>query len=152
MLRRHEEGDERLLPFRRRPSANRPGVHADPAGSTDQRSGAGGGSRSGDDGDLIAVYEFFAATYGWFPDDIERRLTDSQIAEYLDRAATRREKEAQADLDLFTLAVNNGTLITYDRDALRKWQSRHRRPQAPSDFSSTVNRLARMFPEKVKTH
>lgn len=55
---------------------------------------------------------------------------------------------------MLTLAVNNGTLITYDRDALRKWQSRHRprRQQSPADFTSTVNRLAQLFPEKVKTH
>lgn len=55
---------------------------------------------------------------------------------------------------MFTLAVNNGTLITYDRDALRKWQTRHRprREQTPADFTSTVNRLAQMFPSKVKPH
>lgn len=51
-----------------------------------------------------------------------------------------------------TLAVNSGTLITYDREALRRWQSRHRRQQAPSEFSATVNRLARLFPEQVKSH
>ena len=51
-----------------------------------------------------------------------------------------------------TLAVNQGYAITLDANALRKWRARHRAPQAPADFTSTVNRLARMFPEKVKTH
>ena len=51
-----------------------------------------------------------------------------------------------------TLGVNAGTLITYDRDALRKWQSRHPRQQTPSDYRATADRLARMFPAKVKTH
>jgi predicted nucleic acid-binding protein len=50
-----------------------------------------------------------------------------------------------------TLAVNAGTLITYDRDALRRWQSRHRRVQSPAEFSSTVNTLASLFPGKVTT-
>ena len=51
-----------------------------------------------------------------------------------------------------TMAVNQGTVITHDANALRKWRARHRRPQGPSDFTSTVNRLARMFPAKVQTH
>lgn len=50
-----------------------------------------------------------------------------------------------------TLAVNSGTLITYDRDALRRWQSRHRGAPSPSEFSATVSRLAGMFPGKVTT-
>lgn len=64
----------------------------------------------------------------------------------------RRDKQAEVDLDRLTLAVNTGTAITYDRDALRRWQSRHRRQQHPSDFTATVNRLAQKFPSKVKTH
>jgi hypothetical protein len=50
-----------------------------------------------------------------------------------------------------TLAVNAGTLITYDRDALRRWQSRHRRAPSRTEFSTTVNNLARLFPGKVQT-
>lgn len=68
------------------------------------------------------------------------------------KAIARRQKNSEADLDRLTVAVNSGTLITYDREALRRWQSRHRRPQAPAEFTSTVNRLARMFPEKVMSH
>jgi hypothetical protein len=51
-----------------------------------------------------------------------------------------------------TVAVNTGTLITYNRDALRRWQSRHRRPQSASDSAATLSRLAALFPAKVKTH
>jgi hypothetical protein len=50
-----------------------------------------------------------------------------------------------------TLGVNTGTLITHDRDALRRWRARHRSTPDPSQFSATVNRLAARFPEKVKT-
>lgn len=56
------------------------------------------------------------------------------------------------DLDRITIGVNSGTLITYDREALRRWQSRHRRTQSRSDFTSTVSRLAQKFPDKVQTH
>ena len=86
------------------------------------------------------------------PEDIERRVTDSQLVGLLDAAIHRRTRDASTDLDRLTLAVNTGTLITYDRDALRRWQSRHRRGQAPSDFTATVSRLASMFPGKVQTH
>jgi hypothetical protein len=51
-----------------------------------------------------------------------------------------------------TLAVNAGTLITYDREALRRWRARHKPAPDPDAFKSTVNRLARLFPENVKTH
>lgn len=70
----------------------------------------------------------------------------------MDKAIKRRAKTSEVELDRFTLAVNTGTLITYDRDALRRWQTRHRRSQTRSDFSSTVSRLAHMFPGKVQTH
>jgi hypothetical protein len=64
----------------------------------------------------------------------------------------RRATQAEADVDRLTLGVNAGTLITYDRDALRRWQSRHPRQQTPQDFSATADRLAQMFPKKVTTH
>jgi hypothetical protein len=50
------------------------------------------------------------------------------------------------------VAVNQGTATYYDRDALRRWQSRHRRGQTPAEFSQTVNTLASLFPGKVTTH
>lgn len=103
-------------------------------------------------GDIIAVYEFCAAEYHWGPDYIEACVTDSQLVAYLDKAIDRRDKESQAAVDRTTLGVNAGTLITYDRDALRRWQSRHPRQQTPQDFSATANRLAQMFPQKVTTH
>jgi hypothetical protein len=49
------------------------------------------------------------------------------------------------------LAVNTGTLITWDQDALRRWQSRHRRAPSAQEQSASLNRLARMFPGKVQT-
>lgn len=109
------------------------------------------GSGSRGDSDLLAVYEFCAAEYHWGPDYIESKVTDSQLVAYLDKAIERRDKEHQLDLDRMTLAVNSGTLITYDRDALRRWQSRHRRVPSRSEFSATVNRLASLFPGKVQT-
>ena len=112
------------------------------------------GSGSGDDGDsdIIAVYEFCAAEYGWGPDYIETSVTDSQIVIYLDKAIERRDKRFSSDLDRMTLAVNAGTLITYDQSALRRWQARHRRTPSQSEFSATVNRLAALFPDQIKTH
>ena len=71
---------------------------------------------------------------------------------FLDAAAERRASEALADIDSLTLGVNAGTLITYDREALRRWQSRHPRQQTPQDYTATANRLAQMFPQKVTTH
>jgi hypothetical protein len=70
----------------------------------------------------------------------------------LDAAIERREKLAQVELDRMTLAVNAGTLITYDAKALRRWQSRHRSGQTPAQFRATVSRLAGLFPGKVQTH
>ena len=110
------------------------------------------GSNDSDAGDLIAVYEFCAAEYGWGPEYIEAWVTNSQLVAYIDRAEARRVKQAQVDLDRLTLGVNTGTLITYDQAALRRWQARHRGPQTPAEFTSTVNKLAGMFPQKVKTH
>jgi hypothetical protein len=52
-------------------------------------------------------------------------------------------------MDRMTIAVNTGTAITYDPKALRRWQSRHRGPQTPQEFSNTVARLAGLFPGKV---
>lgn len=111
----------------------------------------GSSRRDGGDSDIITVYEFCAAEYGWTPDHIESRITDSQILAYLDKAIDRRDKQAVAEVDRMTLAVNSGTVITYDRDALRRWQSRHRRVPTQSEFSATVNRLASLFPGKVTT-
>ena len=112
------------------------------------------GRSVGDDGagDIIAVYEFCAAEYHWGPEYIEACVTDSQLVAYLDRAIDRRDKENQATVDRLTVGVNAGTLITYDREALRRWQSRHPRQQSPTDFRATADRLARMFPQKVTTH
>jgi hypothetical protein len=50
------------------------------------------------------------------------------------------------------VAVNQGTATYYDREALRRWQSRHRRGQTRAEFSQTVNTLASLFPGKVTTH
>lgn len=109
----------------------------------------GSGSGSSGDSDIIAVYEFCAAEYGWGPEYIETQVTESQLVGYIDKAVERHDKHATADLDRMTLAVNKGTVITYDRDALRRWQSRHRRVPNRSEFSATVNRLASLFPGKV---
>lgn len=51
-----------------------------------------------------------------------------------------------------TLAVNSGTLITYDPKYRSRWQSRKRRAQTAGDFRATADRLAAMFPGKVQTH
>jgi len=53
-----------------------------------------------------------------------------------------------------TLAVNKGTLITYDQKALRRWQSRHRQTVTPTPEAqnATLARLAQTFPGKVQTH
>jgi hypothetical protein len=52
-----------------------------------------------------------------------------------------------------TLAVNKGTVITYDQKALRRWQSRHRRATpTPQSQNATLARLAQTFPGKVHTH
>lgn len=111
-----------------------------------------GSVSGGDSNDLIAVYEFCAAEYGWGPDYIEAWVTDSQLIEFLDRAITRRSKQSQVEIDRVTLGVNTGTLITYDRDALRSWRSRHPAPPDPQQFTATVGRLAARFPGKVKMH
>lgn len=73
------------------------------------------------------------------------------LTAYIEKAVERRDKLSRLDLDRLTLAVNTGTLITYDRDALRRWKSRHRRPSSPQEQSASLNRLARMFPGKVQT-
>lgn len=57
-----------------------------------------------------------------------------------------------AEIDRITLGVNSGTLITYDRDALRKWRSRHPSTPDPAAFTVTVNRLAAKFPGAVQEH
>jgi len=148
VLRSDQEGYGGCIPFRSRRAkdAARDAAH-DPAS---RQQGSGSGSDS--DGDILTVYEFCAAEYGWGPEYIEAQVTDSQLVAYLDEAIARKAKFSDLELDRLTLAVNTGTLITYDQKALRKWQSRHRRAQTPADFKSTVSRLATMFPGKVQTH
>ena len=70
--------------------------------------------------------------------------------EFIDTAVDRKRQQSEIDVDRLTLAVNTGTLITYDRDALRRWQSRHPRTPNPQEFRATVSRLASMFPGKVQ--
>lgn len=118
-----------------------PGVHQQGSRGSD-----------GDDSDIIAVYEFCASEYQWAPEYIESSVTESQILAFLDKAIERRDKENRAAVDRLTLGVNAGTLITYDREALRRWQSRHPRQQTVTDYRATAERLARTFPAKVKTH
>ena len=149
MLRSDQEGYGGCIPFRRRRASAAARAEAHDSASGQQGSGSGSDS---DGGDIITVYEFCAAEYGWGPEYIETQVTDSQLVAYLDEAITRKGKHSDLDFDRMTLAVNTGTLITYDQKALRNWQSRHRRAQTPSDFRSTVSRLASMFPGKVQNH
>jgi hypothetical protein len=109
----------------------------------------GSSGSDGGDSDLIAVYEFCAAEYHWGPEYIEAWITDSQLVAYIDRARARRTKQGVAEIDRITLGVNTGTLITWNDAALRRWQSRRRGPQSSTEFTSTVHRLASMFPGKV---
>ena len=149
VLRSDQEGYGGCIPFRSRRAADRARTAANDPASRQQGSGSGSDS---DGSDIITVYEFCAAEYGWGPEYIEAQVTDSQLVAYLDEAIARKARISDLELDRLTLAVNTGTLITYDQKALRRWQSRHRQTQTPSDFSSTVSRLATMFPGKVQTH
>jgi hypothetical protein len=113
----------------------------------------GSGNRDNSNGeDIIAVYEFCAAEYGWGPEYIDTQVTESQLVAFIDRATERRSKIGEIEVDRMVVAVNQGTATYYDRDALRRWQSRHRRVQTRAEFSQTVNTLASLFPGKVKTH
>jgi hypothetical protein len=149
VLRSHQEGYGSLFPSRSGPTSDHPRVASASALSRVQgRSSGNGGSNQ----DIIAVYEFCAAEYGWGPEFIETQVTESQLVAYIDRSVERRNKLGEVEVDRMVVAVNQGTATYYDRDALRRWQSRHRRVQTPAEFSQTVNTLASLFPGKVTTH
>jgi hypothetical protein len=149
VLRSHQEGYGRLFPFRSRRAADHSrGTSVSAPGRVQGRSGSDGGTNQ----DIIAVYEFCAAEYGWGPEFIETQVTESQLVAYLDRSVERRNKLGEVETDRMVVAVNQGTATYYDRDALRRWQSRHRRVQSPAEFSQTVNTLASLFPGKVTIH
>jgi hypothetical protein len=149
VLRIHEESAGSCFPSRRRPAAASTGTSTGTAPGNQQGSGSSDDSGGGD---IIAVYEFCAAEYGWTPEHIETQVTESQLVAYIDRSVERRNKLGELQVDRMVVAVNQGTATYYDRDALRRWQSRHRRVQSRSEFTQNLNTLASLFPGKVTIH
>lgn len=149
MLPSHAQGDGGRFPFPAGPAAD----HSRAGSGADGRGHAWNVDRHARRYDFVSIYEFFAAEYGWLPDAIERRITDSQLLGYLDAAGDRRSQESEVEVDRITLGVNSGYLITHDAESLRRWRMRHRSTTPdPQQFTATVGRLAAKFPGKVKTH
>ena len=120
MLRRLEKGDGRDQPFSPGGAAYRPGADA----GTDRRLSERGDEGNGGGGyQLVEVYEFFAAEYGWTARFIEANLTDEQFALYAEKAARRKGRQAFAELDRIVTGTSWGMAIAHDskgRNA-RKW-------------------------------
>jgi hypothetical protein len=64
----------------------------------------------------------------------------------------RRRREAEADLDRMTIAVNHGYVMAGNPEAARAWNARHESsaPQSVAEYRSTAARLAARFPGAVK--
>jgi hypothetical protein len=64
---------------------------------------------------------------------------------------SRRQRDAKADLERMTLAVNNGYSIARDPKALARWEQRRleSRPQSVAEYRATAARLAGRLPDNV---
>ena len=155
MLRSHEKGHGRGLPFRPGSAAHRARVGAD-ADELPEQGGGGGGDRYG----LVESYEWFSAEYGWSPDYIEAHLTDEQFALYAEKLAKRRQRQAFAELDRIVSGTSWGVSIAFDQKGrnARKWQgirnrsmpSQQSRGLSGAALEQAVMALAATDPSLVK--
>ena len=93
VLRSDQEGYGGRVPFRSRRAADRARAAANDSASRQQGSGSGGDS---DGSDIITVYEFCAAEYGWGPEYIEAQVTDSQLVASREAGRSLRPSEVSA--------------------------------------------------------
>jgi hypothetical protein len=120
VLGRLEKGHGRDRPFSPGGVAYRPRHSA----------GAGRSVQAGSDGyGLVALYEAFAAEYGWTADYIDAHLTDEQFALYAEKASQRKTQEALAELDRIVAGTSWGVSIAFDTKgkSARKWKSIQRK-------------------------
>ena len=160
MLRRLEKGHGRDQPFSPGGAAYRPGSDAGPDRRLSERGDQGDGS--GDAGyQLLELYEFFAAEYGWSPGFIDANLTDEQFALYAEKAAKRKGRQAFAELDRIVTGTSWGMAIAHDSKGsnARKWErlrSKATRAEAPQKgltgqaLDNAVLALAAADPSLVK--
>lgn len=156
VLREPEKGHGSDLPFRPGGAAYRPGPAAPPGGQPEQ------GSSDGDGGyQLVAVYEFCAAEYGWSSSYIDTHLTDEQFALYVEKAAKRKQQASFAELERIVSGTNWGVAIAFDPKGKtgRRWQSlrnKHHRSTGTSKgltgkaLDNAVLALAAADPSLVK--
>lgn len=120
VLRSHEKGHGRGLPFRPGSAAYRSRARAN-ADAELQSGDRNGGSQDG----FFEVYEWFAAEYGWTARFIESNVTDEQFALYAEAAAKRRKAQSFAELDRIVTGTSWGVGLAFDSKGrtARKWQS-----------------------------
>lgn len=98
---------------------------------------------------LIRAAEFAAAEYGWAPGYIESGLTDEQLVAYLDASSERRAAAADGEFTTTVEAFRAGTIFGSDQRQYTRWRRDADRRSGRQSPGTTIEQLARDFPDHV---